>query len=382
MLNKVIIYILFFLFLSGCGIFVKNQHQTRGSKVQVYLEEQISQNNTPGIQYAVVKANSEIFRFNGGLADIASGRLISDKTTMMIYSMSKTITAIAVLQLAEQDKLSLEDPVTKYLPDIPYGNRLRIRHLLSQTSGIPNPLPLRWVHLEEEEGSFDEISNLRKILEKNPGLDFVPGQKYSYSNISYWLLGRVIEKVSGLEFKEYIRKNIFDRLHIPRNEAGFTINEQEAYSKGYLRRWSFINLFKKFLIDQKFIGEYEQNWLRIRDHYVDGPAFGGIICTINAIVSVLRDLLRENSKLIGSEMKHLLFKQQTNNKGEPIEMTLGWHIGKLDQVSFFYKEGGGAGFHSEMRIYPKFRIATVVLTNNGIFDTRSLLNTIDKEFLK
>ncbi|EQA43707.1 beta-lactamase [Leptospira broomii serovar Hurstbridge str. 5399] len=360
---------------------MEDRYESQKSKIRFYLEEQISQNNTPGIQYVVVKADSEIFRFNGGLADIASGRLINDKTTMMIYSMSKPITAIGILQLAELGKLSLDDPVIKYLPDIPYGNRLRIRHLLSQTSGIPNPLPLRWVHLKEEDGAFDEISSLRSILEKNPDLNFVPGQKYSYSNISYWLLGRIIEKTSGLDFKEYIRKNIFGRLHIPRNEADFAIVEQATYSKGYIRKWSVINLFKKFLIDQKFVGGYEQNWLRIRDHYVDGPAFGGVICTSNAIVSILQDLLRDKSKLIGSEMKRLLFTQQLNNKGEPIEMTLGWHIGKLDQMRFFYKEGGGAGFHSEMRIYPDLWIATVVLTNNGIFDTRSFLNTIDTEFL-
>ncbi len=302
---------------------------------------------------------------------------------MMIYSMSKTITAVAILQLIENGKISLDDPAIKYLPDIPYGDQVTIRHLLSQTSGIPNPIPLKWVHLVDEHSTFDEYSSLQSVLIKSPKLDFIPGKKYRYSNISYWLLGRIIEKASDYRFEDYIRQNVFHRLNIPDNEADFVIPSLKNHSKGYILKWSFMNLLKSFFIDGKFIGEYENNWLHIKDHYLNGPPFGGIVCSAHNTIGIfLQDQLRDSSVLFGKKSKDMFFEQQKDNDGNPIEMTLGWHIGTLNGIRFFYKEGGGAGFHSEMRIYSQRRIATVVISNNGSFDVKALLNTIDKEFIQ
>ena len=80
-------------------------------------------------------------------------------------------------------------------------------------------------------------------------------------------------------------------------------------------------------------------------------------------------------------MHRLFFEQQRRNDGEPIKMTFGWHIADEDGIRFFYKEGGGGGFHSEMRIYPAQKIATVVIASNTSFDVKDFLNTADKEFL-
>lgn len=115
---------------------------------------------------------------------------------MMAYSMTKTLTSVAILQSVEQHKLGLDDPVVNYLPDYPYGNRITIRQLLNYTSGIPNPIPLRWAHLVEEDQGFDENTALDRVLRDNPGLDFEPGTKYAYSNIGYWLLGKIIEQAT------------------------------------------------------------------------------------------------------------------------------------------------------------------------------------------
>ena len=77
-------------------------------------------------------------------------------TTMMAYSMTMTFTAAAVLQLVEEGRLSLDDSVSRYLPSSPYDRSMKVRHLLSQTSGIPDPIPLRWAHLAGEHPSFNE----------------------------------------------------------------------------------------------------------------------------------------------------------------------------------------------------------------------------------
>ncbi len=303
-------------------------------------------------------------------------------TTMMIYSMTKTFTASAVLQLVEKGQISLDSPVVKYVDRIPYGNEVTIRHLLSQTSGIPNPIPLKWVHLIDEHESYNELEALQKVMARNPHLGFKPGNKYRYSNISYWLLGQVIAKVSGMTYEDYMRQNIFRRLNISESEIDFVIPSLGNHAKGYLRKRSFLNLFKSFVIDSKFIGGYEDGWLHIKEHYLNGPAFGGIVGSARAVGMFLQDQLQDSSRLFGKQMKALFFQQQRNSDGEPIDMTLGWHIGTTQDTRYFFKEGGGGGFHSEMRIYPSLKIASVVIAKNTSFDAKDFLDNVDKELVQ
>jgi len=352
----------------------------RNSRVQEFIDRALAANKFPGLQYLVLAPDSILFNYAGGFADIAGKRPLAPGTTMMIYSMSKTITAAAVLQLVEQGKISLDDPVARYVGDLPYGNAVTIRHLLSQTSGIPNPVPLKWVHRAEEHQQFDEDGALRKILAEHSQLDFIPGEKYGYSNIAYWLLGPVIEKASGTTYEEYVRQNIFRRLNIPANEIGFVIPSRDNHAKGYLPRWSFLNLIKSFVIESKFIGGYENTWLHVHDHYLNGPAFGGIVASARAIGLFLQDQIRDTSLLFTKQTQSLFFTQQKNNDGEPVAMTLGWHIGKIDDAQYYFKEGGGGGFHCEMRIYPSSGIASVVIANNTSFDVKDFLDSVDKEF--
>jgi CubicO group peptidase (beta-lactamase class C family) len=302
-------------------------------------------------------------------------------TTMMIYSMTKTVTAAALLQLVDQGRVGLDDPAITYIEDLPYGPELKIRHLLAQTSGIPNPIPLKWVHLSSDHPNYDEPSALHKILLENPELDFQPGKKYRYSNISYWLLGCIIARVAGIPFEDYVRQNIFRRLNLPETEINFVIPVSANQAKGYLPKWSFLNLFKSFMIDSKFIGEYEDGWLHINEHYLNGPAFGGIVASARAIALFLQDQLQDSSRLFSRQIKTLFFEQQKNNDDQPVEMTLGWHIGRLAENRYYFKEGGGGGFHCEMRLYPAPKIATVVIANNTSFDSGKFLNDLDQKFL-
>ena len=93
---------------------------------------------TPGLRYLVVDPEATLFEYHGGAADLATARPMLAGTTMMAYSMSKTITAAAVLQLVEAKKIGLDDSVSRYA-NTPYGDAITVRQLLSHTSGIPNP---------------------------------------------------------------------------------------------------------------------------------------------------------------------------------------------------------------------------------------------------
>ena len=353
-----------------------------GSEVKPSIENRLAENDFPGIQYFVLGRDSLLFSYVGGWADVAGEKPMQLNTTMMIYSMTKTFTAAAVLQLVEQGRISLDDPVTKYVGGLPYGNGVTIRHLLSQTSGLPNPIPLKWVHLVEEHQHFDELTALQKVIADNPELDYAPGEKNKYSNISYWLLGRVIAEASGMSYEQFLRQNVFRRLGIPEQEADFVIPSALHHAKGYLPKWSFMNLFKFFLIDSKFVGEYEGRWLHIQEHYLNGPAFGGIVASARSIGIFLHDQLQDSSCLFGKGTATLFYEQQKTNDGEPVSMTLGWHIGTKNNIRYFFKEGGGGGFHCEMRIYPTVRLASVVIANNTSFDATDFLNATDGAFLQ
>ena len=340
----------------------------------------LSPANGPGIQYVVVNKDSILFEHSTGLSNVESKVPLSLNHTLTAFSMTKTLTAVAVLQLSERKTINLNDHVSKYFKH-PYDSGITIRHLLSHTSGIPNPIPLRWVHLVRNHDSFDEQTAMDQVLQDNPNSDSKPGTKYIYSNIGYWLLGKVVENVTGKKYTDYITEYIFEPLELSPDEIGFKIKDVNSQAKGYLKMWSFMNFFGRFLIDGNVIGESEGSWVHIKNVYTNGPSFGGVVGTARAFSRILQDLLAENSKLLGPSAKQLLYLQQKVESGKKIAMTLGWHIGQLGSLTYYYKEGGGAGFSSEMRVYPESGLATVLMTNRTSFDFKKNLSKLDEVFV-
>lgn len=362
--------------------------QTRGASMNAVTQSNLNDvldeyagSSVPGLQYVVVDANATLFEYAGGWADIQNRKPMALGTTLMAYSMTKTLTAVAVLQLVEQGKLGLDERVDRYLPNTPYvGQPITVRHLLAHTSGLPNPIPIRWAHLVEEDAGFEEEAALARVLKDNPKLAFAPGQKYAYNNIGYWLLGKIIERVSGQGYGQYLRVNVLDRLGLA--GMGFVISEPQHHANGYLARYTFLNLVKGFVLDKKSVGGYEGNWLRLKSHHLNGPAFGGLVGTAQGFAQFLQDQLRPESVLFGSKTKELFQTQQKSAGGEPIPMTLGWHIGETEGVPYWFKEGGGGGFHCEMRLYPTQRIASVVMVNSTQFSSSEFLNRVDGAFVQ
>lgn len=367
------------LVLVSCVFSSKGSEMLSRDEQVTKLLIELSPNDAPGIQYIIVNRDATIYSSSSGLADIENKTPLSLSHTLSAFSMTKTLTAIAILQLAERQEINIDDRVSQYI-EHPYGQEISIRQLLNHTSGIPNPIPLRWVHLATDHKDFNENEALAKVLGDNPKPDRPPGEKYIYSNIGYWLLGRVIEAVSNQDYVEYFNKNIFQPLRLTPNDIDFVITDNTHHAKGYLAKYSFMNLAKSFVTDKAVWGKYEGNWLHIKDVYVNGPSFGGVIGSAKAFSTILQDLLAKRSVLLSENSKFLLFSQQKVRSGKNIDMTLGWHIGILEGVRYFYKEGGGAGFHSEMRIYPTMGLASVIMTNRTSFNSRRQLSNLDKMF--
>jgi CubicO group peptidase (beta-lactamase class C family) len=350
-------------------------------RARMRLDAAVERGDTPGLQYVVVGPGGPLFDGAAGFADLSAGRPLEPGTTMMAYSMTKTFTAAAVLQLVERGALSLDAPVRSLLPDVPYDERLAVRHLLAQTSGIPNPVPLRWVHLPEEHAAYDERAMLARRLAENPRLGSAPGERYGYSNLSYWLLGRIVEVVGGRPFEAALREQLFAPLGLSPGEAACTIPDRTRHAKGYLPKWSGMNLVRPLLVDRKFIGEYEGPWLHVKDNYLDGPAFGGLVTSARAVGRFLSDQLADAPVLLGPEGRRLFLEPQRDPDGALVGMTLGWHVAPKGR-DFLFKEGGGAGFHAEMRLYRSARLGTVVIANSGSFDVKGFLDEADRAFLQ
>ncbi len=331
----------------------------------------------PGLQYIVTGASGLIFEYAGGFADIQNAMAMTPDVTMMAYSMTKTFTAIAVLQLVERGQLALEGKLDSYV-ETPYrGKGITIRQLLNHTSGIPNPIPLRWVHLAGEASLFDEGAALAGILRKNPKLASAPGRRFAYSNIGYWLLGKIAERASGQAYVDYMRNYVLEPLWLRPEEMDFAIHDGSRHAKGYLAKYSLMNLAKGLVTDRKFWGGYEGKWLCLKSHYLNGPAFGGLVGTARGFAVFLQNQLRKDFVLLGPEARRLLETQQTDGAGRPIPMTLGWHCGKVRGKAYLFKEGGGGGFHSEMRLYPAQGIASVAMANDTGFNSTGFLNRMD-----
>jgi len=366
-----------FFISSVCAVELSGEKEMmRAEKIEQYLKQEGA-----GLQYIVVTHSDVLVNHAAGFSDIKRRIAVKPQTTMAAFSMTKTLTAIAVLQLVDAQKVRLADQISLYVAH-PYDQTITIKQLLDHTAGIPNPLPLRWIHATAEHANFNESAALKKVLSENDNQKYAPGESCYYSNIGYWLLGRVVEKATGEKYERYVTRNIFQPLKIKPEELGFDIVNAENHAHGYLEKYSLMNAVKGFLLDDWVWQEYEGGWLRINDVYLNGPAFGGAVGSASAFGRILQDLLSEHSVLLSDASKKLHFGQSENNAHELIEMTLGWHVNEVDGIKYFFKEGGGAGFHSEMRIYPSKGIGSAVMVNQTSFNSTKFLNQLDAEWMK
>lgn len=330
--------------------------------------------------YVMSDVSGPVFARAGGLADISGRVPMAPNTTMAAFSMTKTLTAIALLQLAEEDALGLDDRALRYV-DHPYDPGITIRQLVTHTAGVPNPLPLRWVHAAEERGRFDGHAALAKVLARHGRQRSRPGDRYRYSNIGYWLLGEVVGAAAKQDYEAFMRARVFEPLGLSPRDIGFAIADPRNHAKGYLAARSLMNVVKRFLLDRGAWGDYEGSWLRICDVHPDGASFGGAVGSAAAFSVILRDLLEDVSLLLSKRSKRLLFEQARLGSGKAIDMTLGWHIGRIGGRPYYFKEGGGAGFHCEMRMYPDRVLASVIMVNRTSFDSTGVLSELDREFM-
>lgn len=347
--------------------------------IDEFLTKQIKNSKTPSVQYLHFDQDSIIKSMLLGFANIARNKKVNLSTTYNAFSVTKTFTALAILQLFEKGSININNPVSQYIPEFSFGAEITIKQLLSHTAGIPNPIPLGWVHLESEHNTFDRDKYFRTVFDSNTKTKSEPNEKFVYSNLGYVILGQLIEKVTAKKYEDYITENIIRRLPDYHDELTFEIIDHETHAIGYHKRLSFSNLALGLFINKsKFIGENQGQWRSFNDFYVNGVSYGGLIGTPRAFVAYLQELLKTNNKLISNEYKQLLFHENKTNQGKNTGMCLSWFSGELNGNKYFAHAGGGGGYYCEIRIYPDLKKGSVLFLNRTGMSDERLLDKLDR----
>jgi CubicO group peptidase (beta-lactamase class C family) len=350
--------------------------------IDVALTEVIKRNNVPGFSFAIVRENGVGLIKGYGLADIVSQEQATPDTVYMWFSMTKIATATAIMQLADQGKLHLNDPVDTYVPNFPKSPNSKpatIRQLLNHSSGLANPIPIAWVHPAIDAGPEPDAF-LNWLLAKHGKLKSNPGEKASYSNIGYVVLGAVVAKASDMPYKDYVKERILKPLGMNMTDFVYTPEMLRSAATGYQKRISMMSMLLPLMrVPKGVLGGRVDGYIAFNRFYLDGSSYGGLIGPIRDAARLVQAHLNHGS-VDGKELlspESVAEMQRVSARGTKLNVGLGWFQRRAAGPSPDYLEqlGGGAGFFNIMRIYPRESFGIVVMGNSTNYDIEYIIST-------
>lgn len=202
---KIILFTLSTILVSSCISNINDKTEESSSnqlkeEIESYLNEQIEAHKIPGLSVAVVKNNNLIYKGHFGVENLENNASVNDLTMFPVYSISKLISATAVFQLVERGEISLDDTISKYIENLPKNWRnVTITNLLTHSSGLPN--------FSLFEGDLSDKEMLSKISKDS--IRFEKGNQWDYNQTNFWLISKIIEKVTAISFDEFVLINQF-----------------------------------------------------------------------------------------------------------------------------------------------------------------------------
>lgn len=323
---------------------IKNSVSNVNSTMQIETEidaifKQAYPADSPGATVLIAQNGKIIYRKAFGMANLELKVPMKPENVLQLASITKQFTSVAILLLIEQGKLSLQDPLSKYIADYPRGNEIRLHHLLNHTSGIKDYTRIAEFRNktrldmtpEEIIGSFKDLP-----------LEFNPNEKYEYSNSGYVLLGYIIEKISGMPYEDFIQKNIFDKLGMKNSYYGNTYKIIANRANGY----------------QLYEGNYENaEYMSTTIPY----AAGSLMSTIDDMFLWYKAI--HQNTLISAKSKQLAFTNHTLNNGKHSNYGYGWFINEIAGMTTLEHTGGINGFTTSGIYIPESNSYAVVLSN-------------------
>lgn len=306
-------------------------------------------------------------------------------TYFRIASNTKTMTAVVIMQLSQEGKLSLDDPVSKYVPGVPNGDHITIAQLLEMRSGLYN---------------YTDDSKLSSILDRDPtkvwspaevlAIAFAhppnapPGTAYEYNNTNYVLLGLIAEKVDGKPLAQSLQDRLFVPLHLQHTllPAADVYTIPQPYSHGYLYGSSSVAMMGKPPYTPKEKAAAQAGTLRPNDYTNVNHSFvfgtGGVISTANDLATWIEALV--TGRVLNAKYQRLWFDSlQPEDPSKPNGQKYGYGIAELSwgPNSIYFHGGETAGYNSFMGHDPNNHVTFVVWTNlTDSLDGRPTANTL------
>ncbi len=306
--------------------------------VSRYVEAERTRQRIPGLSIAILRGDSVVLARGFGDANVELHVPASDSTIYQSGSVGKQFTATAVVMLAEQGKLSLDDPITRFLPEGPPAWRtITIRHLLTHTSGIPDyaDSTMDW----RRDYSEDELVPL---VARRPLL-FVPGERWSYSNTGYLLLGIITHRASGVFYGDFLRDHVFQPLGMRTtriiSEADIVPNRAAGYQ-----------LVHDTLKNQDWVSPS-----------LNTTADGALYFTVRDLAQWAIALNHE--RVPSAAGLELSWSPVRLNNGGTFPYGFGWEVTQQRGYRRIGHSGSWQGFKAAIERYPDFNLTVIVLAN-------------------
>jgi CubicO group peptidase (beta-lactamase class C family) len=315
------------------------------------IERQISASG-PGGAVAVIRSGQLIHSAGYGMANIEWGQPVGSDTVFGLGSITKPFTATAIMLLERDGLLKTSDPLTNYLPGYDtHSATITLNHLLTHTSGVPN-FVTRAGYWERVASLEHDQAQLRALFESLP-LDFAPGERYSYSNSAYCLLGMVIERLSGMPYRAFVRQRIFSPLSME--------------SSGYLDDVAVIP-------HQAARYALSDDGVPIHPPYVNHT----LTYAAGALYSTVEDMARWDAALREARLlSHATLERMEQptllNDGRVAGYGLGWGLSTFRGRRVVHHAGGVPGYSSFMGRFVDDDLTIVILSNWGLFDAAAKL---------
>lgn len=315
-----------------------------GTRVQLAatIAEFYESAGPPAVTVLVDRRGETVFEMSIGMADVAEKRAADGESVYAIGSITKSFTALATLQLVEGDQLRLDDTVGKWLTDYTGpGRDVTIAQLLDHTSGIPNYTDDRKLYPRLQRDAWTRpamVANFAALP-----LSFAPGSRWSYTNSGYYLLGLIIEKVSGLDYYEYLQRHVFAPLGMDRTYSGDDAAVIPARARGYRGRGATLT--------------QAPPW-----HYLVPFAAGSLLSTAQDLARYRRGVF--TSAQFSPTLRELVTRTRPLADGTPNLYALGGLVvGEFGGRRKWSHSGEIFGFHSNHAYYPDEDLTIIVLTN-------------------
>jgi CubicO group peptidase (beta-lactamase class C family) len=306
------------------------------------LFSEYTSSSGPGASVAIIKDGKLFYSNAYGMADLESRTPCTTRTNYRLASVTKQFTAMAVLELVDRRKLTLDSHLTDVLPGAPsYMHDVTIRHLLNHTSGIVD-----YEDLVPDNQTVQVLDkDVLRLLRSIDSVYFPPGAKFKYSNSGYSLLALVVESISGQSFAAFLKKNIFDPLgmnHTLAHQQGFSTVDHRAY--GYSRT------------DTGFVRT---------DQSVTSAVLGdgGIYSSVDDLFKWDQTLYTES--LVRSDLYDAAVTPARLNDGSRTTYGFGWFVEPYRNGIRFLHEGSTRGFRNAILRMPDKQLTVIILTNRN-----------------